>query len=160
VDAELSEPAYSYLIAFRPDGVDEVFQPEDPETPPEKTDRPFYPPKSKPRGAYRLGDGSGLQAFALVTSRAPLPSYREWKARHGTPPWQKGLSAAEGVVWWYDGRRLRPLTGDDSRGQRGAGATIRGSGGPVADLAAWLEGRPGVDDVAIKAFVVPPAAGP
>src|SRR5262249_34180679 len=79
VDARLSEPAYSYLIAFRPDGVDEVFRPEDPETSPRKTQRPCYPPETKPLGAYRLTDGSGLQAFALVVSRAPLPSYREWK---------------------------------------------------------------------------------
>jgi hypothetical protein len=62
------------------------------------------------------------------------------------------------VVWWYDGRRLHSLSGDDRRGQRGAGATIRGSGGPVAGLAAWLKGIPGVDDVSIKAFLVPPAS--
>jgi serine/threonine protein kinase len=160
VDAELSEPAYSYLIAFRPDGVDEVFQPEDAETAPRKTPRPCYPPESEPRLAYRLSEGTGLHAFALVVSRTPLPSFRQWKGRHGTPPWQKGLSAAPGVVWSYDGRRLHPRTGDDRRGQRSAGATIRGSGSPIAELAAWLKGIPGVDDVAIKAFRVPPASGP
>ena len=31
VRAELSEPAYAYLIAFRPDGVDEICDPEEPE---------------------------------------------------------------------------------------------------------------------------------
>jgi hypothetical protein len=160
VDAELSEPAYCYLIAFRPDGVDEVFQPEDPKTPPRKTPRPCYPPESKPSLAYRLDEGTGLLAFALVVSRAPLPPYRAWKDRHGTPPWQKGLSAAPGVVWWYDGRRLHPLTGDGLIGQRDAGATIRGGGGPAAELAAWLKGIPGVDDVAIKAVLVPPPSGP
>jgi hypothetical protein len=160
VDADLSEPAHSYLIAFRPDGVDEVFQPEDPETPPGKTARPRYPPESEPGRAYRLSEGAGLHAFALVVSRAPLPSYRQWKGRHGTPPWQERLSAAAGVVWSYDGRRLRPLTGEDLGDQRGAGATIRGGGGPVAELAAWLKRIPGVDDVAIKAFPVPPASVP
>jgi hypothetical protein len=160
VDAELSEPAYSYLIAFRPDGVDEVFRPADPRTPPRKMTGPCYPPESEPKLAYRLDEGTGLQAFALVVSRAPLPSYREWKDRHGTPHWQPRLSAAPGVVWWSDGRRLRPLTRDHPRAQRGAGATVRGGGTVVADLAGWFKGIPGVDDVAIKAVFVPPASRP
>ena len=160
IEAELSEPAYCYLIAFRPDGVDEVFQPENPETPPRKTRSTSYPPESKPDLVYRLAEGTGLHAFALVVSRAPLPPYREWKARRGPPPWQKGLSAAPGVVWWYDGRRLSALTGADLKGQRGQGATVRGGGAAVAELAAWLKAGPGVDAVAIKAFPVWPALGP
>ena len=96
----------------------------------------------------------------MVVSRAPLPPYREWKARHGPPPWQKGLSAAPGVVWWYDGRRLSALTGADLKGQRGQGATVRGGGAAVAELAAWLKAGPDVDAVAIKAFPVWPALGP
>src|SRR5262249_54564849 len=40
VHAELSEPAYAYLIAFRPDGVDELCDPDDPEVPPGKTKEP------------------------------------------------------------------------------------------------------------------------
>ena len=160
IEAELSEPAYCYLIAFRPDGVDEVFQPKDPETPPQKTRSPSYPPESRPDLVYRLAEGTGLQAFALVVSRAPLPPYREWKARRGSPPWQKGLSAAPGVVWWYDGRRLSSLTGADLKSQRGQGATVRGGGTALAELASWLKADPGVDAVAIKAFPVPPVSGP
>ena len=34
VQAELSEPAYSYLIAFRPDGTDELCDPDDEDAPP------------------------------------------------------------------------------------------------------------------------------
>src|SRR5262249_47264191 len=34
VRAELSEPAYSYLIAFRPDGTDELCDPDDDDMPP------------------------------------------------------------------------------------------------------------------------------
>ena len=160
IEAELSEPAYCYLIAFRPDGVDEVFQPENPETPPRKTRSPSYSPESRPDLVYRLAEGSGLHAFAVVVSRAPLPPYREWKARRGSPPWQKGLSAAPGVVWWYDGRRLSAMTGVDPKSQRGQGATVRGGGSAVANLAAWLKADPGVDAVGIKAFPVPPASGP
>jgi hypothetical protein len=160
VAAELSGPAYGYLIAFRPDGVDEVVQPTDPETPPRPTRTPRYPPESKPGDVYRLEEGSGLHAFALVVSRAPLPAYRRWKDRRGMPPWPKRAPAAAGVVWWYDGQQLHLLTADPGKGRRAQGATIRGGGGPVAELAAWLKGIPGVEDVAIKAFFVPPPSGP
>ena len=160
IEAELSEPAFCYLIAFRPDGVDEVFLPQDPETLPQETRTPRYPPESKPADAYRFEEGTGLHAFALVVSKAPLPPYRAWKARRELPPWQKGLSAALGVVWWYDGLRLSPLTGADMSSQRSQGATVRGGGAAVAELAAWLKADPVVDAVVIKAFPVPPASGP
>jgi hypothetical protein len=159
VAAELSGPAYSYLIAFRPDGVDEVFQPEDPGITPRQTDRPRYPTESKPEDVYRLAEGSGLHAFALVVARDPLPSYRLWKNQHGTPPWPKRASSAPGVIWWYDGQQLRLLTADHAQVPRAQGATIRG-GGPIAKLAAWLKAIPGIDDVAIKAFRVPASTGP
>jgi hypothetical protein len=160
VAAELSGPAYCYLIAFRPDGVDEVFQPEDPGITPQQTDRPCYPPESKPQEVYRLAEGSGLHAFALVVSRDPLPSYRLWKDRHGSPPWPKQAASTPGVVWWYDGQHLRLLSADHAYVPRGQGAAIRGGGGSVAKLAAWLKAIPGVDVVAIKAFWVPQAWGP
>jgi hypothetical protein len=160
IDAELSEPAYCFLIAFRADGQDEVFVPDNPEARPGKTRNPSYPPESKPDLVYRLAEGSGLCAFAVVVSRTPLPPYRDWKARRGSPPWQKGLSAAPGVVWWYDCHRLPALTEDDRDSQRGHGATVRGCGTAVAELAVWLKEDPGVDAVAIKAFAVSPASGP
>jgi hypothetical protein len=160
VAAELSGPAYGYLIAFRPDGVDEVFQPEDPEITPRQTENPRYPPESKLGDVYRLEEGSGLHAFALVVSRDPLPSYRLWKNRHGTPPWPKRASSAPGVIWWYDGQQLRLLTADHAQVPRAQGAAIRGGGGPVAELASWLKAIPGIDDVATKAFRVPASTGP
>ena len=88
VRAELSEPAYAYLIAFRPDGTDELCDPDDEDMPPQKKPQPQYPPPTKSDERYRLSEGAGLQAFALVVSRQPLPSYREWKKR----------SRADGVV--------------------------------------------------------------
>ncbi len=79
VQAKLSEPAYSYLIAFRPDGTDELCDPADEAMPPPPRQEPMYPPPSKPNKRYRLSEGTGLYAFALVVSRKPLPPYREWK---------------------------------------------------------------------------------
>src|SRR5262249_33228523 len=62
VQADLSEPAYASLIAFRPDGVDEICDPEDPEARPRKTRRPRYPPAAETDKVYRLDNGPGLQA--------------------------------------------------------------------------------------------------
>jgi Protein kinase domain len=155
IQAQLPEPAYAYLIAYRPDGVDEICDPADPDVKPRKTASLGYPPPSKSDRVYRLNDGFGLHAFALVVSKAPLPSYRDWKSRHGTPPWGKGLSASPGIVWSDDGRQLAALTVDRANGERGAGATIRGGGAAVAELAAWLRAIPGIDVVVVKAFPVP-----
>jgi hypothetical protein len=89
VEARLSRPAYAYLIAFRPDGIDEVCFPENEDEPPPLTDRPRYPGPASRGVNYGLDEGEGLQVFALVVSSRPLPSYQEWRARKGTSPWQR-----------------------------------------------------------------------
>jgi serine/threonine protein kinase len=154
VQAELSEPAYSYLLAFRPDGLVEVCEPEDEGTAPIKTDHPQYPPPSKSDVVYRLSEGAGLYAFALVVSRAALPPFREWEARHGKAPWSKGQEADPGVVWRHDGRWLVPLTAQGPNSERARGREARGAGPAVARLAIWLRGLPGVDAVLVEAFAV------
>ena len=160
IAAELSEPAYSYLIAFRPDGTDQLCDPVDEDTPPPLAREPRYPPPSQATKRYRLNDGAGLQAFALVVSRDPLPPYNQWKRKHGPMPWASGQPCEPGVVWLDDNRGLRPLLPEAARLDRGKGATARDSGGPVAKLASWLRGLPGVDAVALEAFSVEPASGP
>ena len=158
--AELSEPAYAYLIAFRPDGTDELCDPDDEDTPPPKKPQPQYPPATKSDERYRLSEGAGLQAFALVVSRQPLPSYREWKKRIGPMAWAAKLPYDPGVVWRDDGQGLQPLLSDDNAGTRGKGVKARDSGEPAAKLASWLRGLPGVDAVTLEAFSVEPAPGP
>jgi serine/threonine protein kinase len=160
IEAELSQPAYGYLIAFQPDGRVDVCDPEDETTSPAPTLRLRYPGPSKTKEIYSLTDGTGLQAFAVVVSRQPLPSYGAWKQRHGRPPWGAGLPGEPGVVWQDDGEWTLPLMGDDPKGTRGKGATVRGAGATVAELSQWLRSLPGVDAVAVKAFTVEPAAGP
>ncbi len=159
VHAELSEPAYAYLIAFRPDGIDDICDPNDPGERPGKNSSPHYPPATRTDRVYRLEDGAGLQAFALVVSRSPLPPYSEWKKQHGQAPWKKASTGPAGVVWWHDGQWLVPLRTGEMAGQRGKDAPIRGDIRAVSDLAAWPGAIPGVDAVAVKAFPVPPAAG-
>ena len=160
VQAELSEPAYSFLIVFRPDGTDELCDPEDEVAPPPRKQSPAYPPPAKSDERYRLSEGTGLYAFALVVSRQPLPTYREWKRRTGPMAWAANLPCEPGVVWRDDGESVWPLLADDTPGTRGKGAKARSSGEPVARLASWLRGVPGVDAVTLEAFSVEPASGP
>ncbi len=160
VQAELSEPAYSYLIAFRPDGTDELCDPDDENAPPPKKTQPAYPPPAKSDYRYRLSEGAGLYAFALVVSREPLPAYREWKKRVGPTSWTAKLPCEPGVVWRDDHEGLVPLTADDASGTRGKGAKARDSGGPAGKLASWLRGLPGVNAVTVEAFPVERASRP
>jgi serine/threonine protein kinase len=160
VRAELSEPAYAYLIAFRPDGTDELCDPDDEDTPPQKKPQPQYPPPTKSDERYRLSEGAGLCAFALVVSRQPLPSYREWKKRIGPIAWAAKLPYDPGIVWRDDDQGLQPLLAYETAGTRGKGVTARESGAPAAKLASWLRGLPGIDAVTLEAFPVEPASGP
>jgi serine/threonine protein kinase len=160
IQAELSEPAYSYLIAFRPDGTDELCDPDDEVAPPRRKQTPSYPPPSKSDERYRLSEGAGLYAFALVVSRQPLPTYREWKRRTGPMAWAARLPCEPGVVWRDDGEGLWTLVAEDTARTRGKGAKARGSGEPIARLASWLRGLSGVDAVTLEAFSVEPASGP
>jgi serine/threonine protein kinase len=159
VQAELSEPAYSFLIAFRPDGTDELCDPEDEDTPPVKKRQPVYPAPAKSDERYRLSEGTGLYAFALVVSREPLPPYRQWKKRVGDAPWAAKQPGEPGVVWRDDGQGPQPLLSDDNAGTRGKGAKAHDSGATTAKLASWLRSVPGVDLVILEAFPVEPAAG-
>lgn len=160
VQAELSEPAYSYLIAFRPDGTEELCDPDDEDAPPPKKRQPAYPPPAKSDDRYRLSEGAGLYAFGLVVSRNPLPAYREWKKRVGPISWAAQLPSEPGVVWRDDEEGLVPLVADDGVGTRGKGAKARDSGGPARKLASWLRGLPGVDAVTVEAFPVERATRP
>jgi serine/threonine protein kinase len=160
VQAELSEPAFSYLIAFRPDGTNELCDPEDESAQPPRKQRPMYPPPGKSNERYRLSEGTGLYAFALVVSRQPLPSYCEWKKRIGRLAWTARAHWEPGVIWRDDGEGLQAILANDPARVRGKGAEARGSGEPAAKLASWLRGLPGVDAVIVEAFSVEPIAAP
>jgi serine/threonine protein kinase len=157
VRTELSEPAYSYIIAFRPDGTDELCDPVDQDAPPVRKQDPRYPPSVKSDDRYRLSEGAGLYAFAVVISRKPLPAYRQWKAQVGPMPWPVKPASEPGVVWLDDDQGVIPLLADDGNAARGTGAKARGTGSAPAKLASWLRSRPGIDVVTLEAFTVVPA---
>jgi len=156
VDARLSRPAYAFLIAFRPDGTDEVCFPEKEDEAPPRTAQPKYPSVSQGVN-YGLDEGAGLQAFALVVSSEPLPSYKEWWSQRRGCPWQKH-AAPRGVVWRTGGLDdVEALTEDDPDGRRGKGVAVQGKT-PVAQLAAWLRRTPQVEALQVRGFAVMPKA--
>jgi serine/threonine protein kinase len=155
VEAELSQPAYAYLIAFRPDGTEELCSPDSAEQPPEKGAVVRYPSQEKKRGEnYGLDEGEGLQAFAVVISSRPLPPYREWRSGLGAAAWDKYLASA-GVVWLDQGDRMLDYTTDHPRSQRGKDREVTGKT-PLSRVTDWLRQGRGVDTVATIGFAVLP----
>jgi hypothetical protein len=150
--AEFSEPAYAYLIAFNPAekaaDLEQLIPKKSGQSPPAlNEDRQLNPKLQIP-----LTDGEGLQAFAVVASRRPLPPYAEWRQRQPPLPWKR-TPAKSGVVLRNDGKGTYEIFGTGVR---------RGPEEPVADveaidaLAAWLKTSPDVEAVAVMGFAVDP----
>ena len=99
VQAQLSAPAYCYVIALNPDGEVQLCLPEDPSDPPARSELIHYPPG--PKEYFMLNDGSGEQAFVLVAARRPLTSFEKWEGRDGLE--RRWKPAAARGVWSYDG---------------------------------------------------------
>jgi serine/threonine protein kinase len=146
--ARLDAPAYCYLIALNPDGRVELC------FPPTKTESPRpskdigYPASAS--GYFGLTDGLGLQVFALLASRQPLPPFARWHG-HAGMPWKSvppdGLS--EGV-WRYDGRWIEPM----SSLPRSEREKLSDSPRPFREVCEYLKNIPGIDAVEAIAFDV------
>jgi hypothetical protein len=148
VHVRLSRPAYCYLIAYNPDGREQLCYPEGGTTPPGPVKEFDYPAVAI---VFRFHKADvGLQAFILVASRKPLPPYARWKAGAGDSPWKP--VQGEGV-WGYDGRNFEPLGSD--RGQEEA---FPGLPKPFEDVCEFLKGRP--DTEAIRGLAFPVRQGP
>ncbi len=147
VEARLNAPAYCYLIALNPDGSTQLCPKSAEHASPGRTAAIVYPAEAD--DYYGLTDGTGLQAFVLVASRRPLPSFASWPARAGLP-W---TAAKAGEAWRYDGRDLAPL-GDSVRGTE---RRVSPAPAPFAATCRYLSRLPGVDAVQAIAFPVLPA---
>jgi hypothetical protein len=157
VSAKLDRPAYCYVIAFNPDGDDQLYYPRDRDVPPPKSAEIDYPEE---RGYFPLTNGVGLQAFMLVASNEPLPAYERWRAGLGEVPWQP--TQADGV-WRSDGRELAMAGTARSRSAERGGPTAPSEPPrPLSRLQRFLQTRPGVSAVGALAFPVKPdrAEGP
>jgi tRNA A-37 threonylcarbamoyl transferase component Bud32 len=155
LEGRLSRPAYAYLIAYRPDGTEELCFPEQEDQPPPRSDRPRYP--SVRRGEqYGLNEGTGLAVFAVVASSQPLPAYRDWRKQRGASPW-KHDEARAGVVWYDNGASVDAQM--DEHRVRGKGQAVMGQTSLVR-LTDWLWKAPDVEAVTAVGFAVLPKEQP
>jgi hypothetical protein len=117
VGVELSEPGYAYLLALNANGTEQLLWPVNAAGKPDETVAPprqqsfRYPARKAAAGkdvVFRLDDEprGGLQAFAAVASRQPLPAYGEWQKQHGKAAWRR--LTAEGV-WCADRTGTHPV---------------------------------------------------
>jgi hypothetical protein len=153
VEAKFSEPAYAFLLAFNPDGKEQLCWPAEPDRPPQRQERFDYPPEGF--SYFHLTDGVGLQAFVLVASRQPLPAYDDWRARRPALEWRT-FPAKAGVVWRGDGQSLDPVA--PANAQRGVVVKREGVA-ELAELCRRLQQAPGVEALAVEAFAVLPEDG-
>jgi serine/threonine protein kinase len=108
---ELAAPGYLYLVAFNPNGKEQLLWPLDPADPargdesaaPRRVKRVVYPAGGD---WFYLNDDrtGGLQALAVLASARPLPAYARWKKARGRSGWRK-YPPGNGV-WLADGEGL------------------------------------------------------
>jgi serine/threonine protein kinase len=111
IRAQLSEAAYTYLLAFNFNGEEQLLLPvganltPDPSVRPPRARKLSYPPGKE---GFELSDDAvgGLQAFVVVASRTALPPYAAWRKTRGRAAWRK-LPPGKGV-WFGDRERLDP----------------------------------------------------
>ncbi len=151
VHVSLSRPAYVYLIALNPDGMDQPCVPAGdiaPSSPRQELDFP------EDRVDYfGLTDGVGLQAFVVVASDGPLPPYDIWKTQvPGGLAWSP--VDREGL-WTYDS--AAPSDASPIREHvRGEIVHRRPPPDVLIDLCDRLRQSPGVALVRAVAFPVKP----
>jgi serine/threonine protein kinase len=153
IRATLSRPAFCYLIALNPDGKTQLCYPKGQAIEPSSAAAIDYP--SDPVKGFSLTDGIGVQAFVLVASTKPLPSFAKWSKALGDLPWKPAESQ---LVWRYDGHDFES---DIKHGNVYGG--VRGSERRLADLPQPLEATcralragSGVEAVQVVAFPVKP----
>ncbi len=124
---KLSRPAYTYILAFRPDGVMELCYPEDENGVPPLSAEASYPFEAASRTmGYGLSESPGLWVFTAIVSETPLPAFEEWKLSHELPT-PKDATGVRGVVLVDDGQSIDHLRAAGSqRGTRGKGEEIPG----------------------------------
>jgi CHAT domain-containing protein/tRNA A-37 threonylcarbamoyl transferase component Bud32 len=157
ISATWTAPAYCYLIAFNPDGEEQLCLPTAADgrgardARPVVSDQLHYPPDKK---AFVL-DAKGLQAFVLVASTKPLPPYATWRAKAGRIPWTYVNSSADSR-WHFDGQEFTRFPRD-----RGKLVTTEEVPERLRRLCEFFKRRPEFEVVQAFAFpvVAPPAPG-
>ena len=143
-----SAPAYCFLIALNPDGKAQLCYPAKPDVVPSRVSSIDFP--ANPSEGFGLTDGVGTQAFALVASAKPLPTYAEWSKALGALPWKRGETE---IVWRYDGHNF------ESDVERGDTRPLTGLPPALEAACRTLGSAPGVEAIRAVAFPVKPRKG-
>jgi serine/threonine protein kinase len=102
ISVKLDAPAYCYVFALNADGEVQLCDPKPNELPERKEWIRFPSVATK---YFGLTDGPGEQAFVIVATTRPLPSFEKWSGRDGIKEQWKP-TAADGV-WSYDGHWIK-----------------------------------------------------
>jgi hypothetical protein len=110
VAAELTVPAFYYLIALNPkgseDGLVQLCQPEGKDGQGAEAARPDRRTEVRyPREHDFILDAVGLQAFVLAASTKPLPPYKDWLSKAGPIPWD-GVKDGGDWRWHFNGSKF------------------------------------------------------
>jgi hypothetical protein len=155
VAADVTAPAYYYLIAFNPRGSEagtvQLCQPEGADglgaeaVRPERRTEVRYP-------NYFIPDAVGLQAFVVAASTKPLPSFKDWRSKAGPLPWE-GVKEGGAWRWHFDGREFIRFPQD-----RGKLEPKEGVPEPLRKLCEFFKGR--AEFEAVQAIAFPVADAP
>ncbi len=154
---ELSGEGCLYLIGFNFNGQEQLLWPVDETGKPDQNKVPEPVTRLRyPAGDVRLyleetDQGSGLQAYAAVASRRPLPAWRAWRKERRNLAW-RALPAGE-TVWQADARASYPVLPNQGA-DRGSLKEAPGVPPLAALCRALLEG--GAEAVEVVAFPVRP----
>jgi hypothetical protein len=158
VAADMTVPAYYYLIAFNPkgsaDGTIQLCQPEGKDGQGPEAVRPDQRTKVRyPHDVhYFIPDAVGLQAFVLAASTKRLPPFKEWlkewPSQAGQAPWE-GDEEAGAWVWHFDGRELTRLSQVRGRVEPRGGVPES-----LRKLCEFFKGRAEFEAVQVIAFPV------
>jgi serine/threonine protein kinase len=150
VYAELSSPAYGYLLALNPDGKVQLCEPRTAVEEPLQGSIIRFPDSTP---YFPFTDGSGLQVFLVLCARRPLPAYEKWAGKAWLEEnWkQVGVEESRGV-WRHDGQAAT-LVSSTARGP------LRQGPGPPAlfdKVCRHLATLPDIDAIQAIAFPVIP----
>jgi serine/threonine protein kinase len=139
--AKLDQSTTCYLLAFRPDGAEQLCWPASAEQAPPAAAEITYPSS----GLLPLRNcGEGMFVFLFVASRRPLPSYNVWRAERGRAPF---VSEPIEGVWRYERREFERSAPHPARGAANAPQAL-------IELCKFFQDQPRIDAVSALAFPV------